>query len=96
MGNKPSKLIHRFFFRRFMDSIDEWKSFFLHPMGNGLVGSDHKFFDDLMGQISLRPDDVLRLPLEIEDDLGLRKIEIKGASFRSSSAKFLAEIGHQF
>ena len=79
-----------------MDSVDKWKPFFFRKMSDGLVGGDHKFFNDLMCQASLRPDDMLDLPLEIEDDLGLWKIKIKSPPSRPSLAKFLTEIGHEF
>src|SRR4030042_3514939 len=96
MGNKSLKLINRFFLWRLMDTIDERETFSLHKMGNRLVGSNHKFFNHLMSKVSLCPNDVLHLSLEIENNLRFREIKINGPPSHSSSTEFLTEIGHEF
>src|SRR4030042_6283394 len=95
MRNKPSKRVHCFSFRRFVDSIDKRRPSFLHKLGHSLVCGDHELFDDLVSQASLCPNDILCLPLEIEDDLGFWKIEINGSPCDSFLAKFLTEIRHE-
>src|SRR4030042_1448661 len=96
MRNKPSKFIDRIFFGRLVNSINERKPFSLHKMGDRLIGRDHEFFNDLMGQVPICSNDILCFSLEIENDLRFWKIEIKGSSFFSPLTKLLTEIGHKF
>src|SRR4030043_734666 len=96
MRNKSSKLDNRFFLWRLMNTVDERKAFFYHKMGNGLIGSDHKLFNHLMSKVSICPNDVLRLSLEIQNDLRFREVKINGPPSHSSSTEFLTERGHEF
>ena len=79
-----------------MDSVDERGSTLFHEMSHGLIGSNHKFFNDLMSQVSLCSNDVFGLSLKIEDDLGFWKIKIKSSSVHPFLPKSLSEIGHPF
>src|SRR5262245_47113881 len=54
--------------------------------GYGLIGGDHEFFNDSVGNVALGPNDVFRYALEIKDNLRLGQIEIQ---VPSGSAAFI-------
>src|SRR3990172_11807688 len=96
MGDEFTKLLHGVLPGRIVNSVDERQPFPFNEASHCFVGGDHEFFDDLMSQISLRPDNVFCLSLKIEDDLRFGKIEIEGSSPHSLLSKVLGKGGHAF
>ena len=63
-----------------MHTIEKWKIFFLELAGYGFIGRDHELLDDPVSDVALRPHDIFRQALQVENDFRLGQIEVKAPS----------------
>ncbi len=99
VAQAQEKRLQRFqcvFIRSGMDTIERREIFSRELPRDGFVGGDHEFFDDPMGDIALGADDVFRQPLQIENDLGLRQIEVEIAARFAVGVNRQRQLFHQF
>ncbi len=63
-------------------------------LGHRLIGGQHEFLDDPMGQVAFLLDDLGGLALHVEDHFGLGKIEIDAAAIHPAPPQNLAQLLH--
>ena len=77
-----------------VDAIDKRHAAAEEIGGDGFVGEDHEFFDDLLGLAALAHDDVDGMTGVVEDDLALWQIKLEGAAFYAIVVEGFREGAH--
>ena len=79
-----------------MDAIERRKIFSRELARHRFVGGDHEFLNDPVGDIALGADDIFRHALQVENDLGLRQIEVEIAARFAGGVNRQRQLFHQF
>ena len=80
------------FLGSFMDTVDGGSVFLVEVAGDGLIGEEHKLFDELVRFVGGLFFDSGGAALGVEDDTQFRKIEVEGAVFEAAAAQGGGEV----
>ena len=75
------------FLGSFMDTVDGGSVFLVEVAGDGLIGEEHKLFDELVRFVGGLFFDSGGAALGVEDDAEFRKIEVEGSGFEAAAAQ---------
>src|SRR5262245_5338681 len=79
-----------------MDAIEQRKVLLLEMPGYRLISGDHEFFDDSVGDAALGAHDILRHPLDVEDNFCFGEIEIQVPAGSAALVHQECQLFHEF